>query len=592
MEKQQKHSESGSDKTQASEAHSRQRSCQYNAKSEEQRIQQRWEAEQTNAMEQYHGQLYSIDTPPPTVSGSLHIGHIFSYTQTDIIARYQRLTGKKVFYPFGFDDNGLPTERFVEKKKEITAFQLGRSAFINVCLEVTADVEKEFERLWRSIGLSVDWSSCYSTISDSTRAISQASFIELYKKGYVYRKYEPALYCTACRTSVAQAELDDAEKPSFFNDIEFARVSSSHPGRDDSSALAHEIPLIVGTTRPELLPACVALLYNPQDTRYQHLAGQKAIVPLFGQEVPILADEQVQIDKGTGLVMVCTFGDKTDIAWVKKFNLPYRAVVGLDGKWTQEAGFLAGLKAEAARTAVLEKLKDLGLLKGQKPIMHAVNVHERCKREIEFMPLKQWFVNILDHKQKFIELANQINWYPAFMKSRYIDWVQHLGWDWCISRQRFFGIPFPVWYCDSCNEVILAEAHQLPVDPQESIPAACTKCGSKELSPDRDVMDTWNTSSLTPYICADLYNKKTGKKTIQNPDILRQAQDERGFVPMTMRPQAHDIIRTWAFDTIVKVWMHQETIPWSNIIISGHVLADSKEKLSKSKGNERTCQGI
>ncbi len=577
MEKQYKQSESGSDQTQASEAQFRQRSCQYNAKSEEQRIQQRWEAEKTNAMENYHGALYSVDTPPPTVSGSLHIGHIFSYTQTDIIARYQRLQGKKVFYPFGFDDNGLPTERFVEKKKEITAYQLGRSAFINVCLEVTAEVEKEFEKLWRSIGLSVDWDSCYSTISASTRALSQASFIELYKKGYVYRKYEPALYCTVCRTSVAQAELEDVEKPSFFNDIIFKTTDGQE--------------LVIGTTRPELLPACVAMLYNPDDPRYQHLAGKKAIVPLFGQEVPILADESVQIDKGTGLVMVCTFGDKTDIAWVKKFNLPYRAVIGLDGKWTTEAGFLAGLKAEAARNAVLEKLKEQGLLKNQKPITHAVNVHERCKREIEFMPLKQWFVNILDHKKTFIEMADQINWYPTFMKSRYNDWVEHLGWDWCISRQRFFGIPFPAWYCASCNAVILADEKQLPVDPQETAPASCTQCGGKDITPDRDVMDTWNTSSLTPYICAQLFYQKTGKNFDLTSTVYSVSDRFSGSGPkalMTMRPQAHDIIRTWAFDTIVKVWMHQQTIPWNNIIISGHVLADSKEKLSKSKGNERT----
>lgn len=519
--------------------------------------QEKWLKEQTYAHENNPGQLYSIDTPPPTVSGSLHIGHIFSYTQTDIIARYKRMSGFSVFYPFGFDDNGLPTERYVEKKKKIRAHQLPRSEFIKVCLEETVEVEEEFKKLWQRMGLSADWRATYATISDSSRKISQSSFLQLFEKDFVYRKQEPALYCTTCRTSVAQAELDDVEKPSFFNDIVF----KDQNGND----------LIIGTTRPELLSSCVAMIFNPNDERYQHLRGQKAIVPIFGNEVPILEDEQVDIEKGTGLVMCCTFGDKTDIEWYKKFKLPYRQSIGFDGKWVESTGILAGLKTHDARKKIIEVLQADNLLINQRPISHAVNTHERCKKEIEFMVLRQWFVKVLEHKKKFLELADQIAWSPSFMKARYKDWVENLGWDWCISRQRFYGIPFPVWHCQDCNHVLLADEKDLPIDPQETAyDKPCAKCGGSNIVPDTDVMDTWNTSALTPYICANLFN----------PD--GEAKD---FLPMSMRPQAHDIIRTWAFYSITRAWMHDGVIPWKEIVISGHVLADNaKEKLSKSKG--------
>jgi valyl-tRNA synthetase len=539
----------------------------YEHQTAEARIQQKWQQEKTYSLENNPGKLYSIDTPPPTVSGSLHIGHIFSYTQTDIVARYKRMNGYSVFYPFGFDDNGLPTERYVEKKREIKAHEMPRSEFITICLQETHHVEQQFIALWQKMGLSANWEALYSTISELARTLSQESFIELYKKGFIFRKHEPALYCTACRTSVAQAELDDAQKPSFFNDIVF----HDEQGND----------LIIGTTRPELLPSCVAVLFNPKDERYQHLRGKKATVPLFAHQVPILEDEHVDIEKGTGLVMCCTFGDKADIEWYKKFKLPYKQSIGFDGRFIQSAGFLAGLKVPEARTKVLEELKNTNLLIAQKPITHAVNVHERCKKEIEIVALEQWFVNILDHKQKFLDMGDQVEWYPSFMKARYKDWVENLSWDWCISRQRFFGIPFPVWHCKACKQVLLADVAQLPVDPQEmKYDKPCPHCKSTDIVPDTDVMDTWNTSSITPYICAALYNNKHSKASLTDSDI-------KSFIPMSMRPQAHDIIRTWAFDTIVKVWMHQGSIPWSSIVISGHVLSDGKEKLSKSKDNSK-----
>lgn len=532
----------------------------------QQEAQALWEREQTYTAANNPGPLYSVDTPPPTVSGSLHIGHIFSYTQTDIIARYKRMSGFSVYYPFGFDDNGLPTERYVEKKIQKSAHQFSRSEFIKLCLDETREAEDQFKALWQRMGLSADWDKCYSTISDRVRAISQESFIRLYKKGYIYRKQEPALFCTTCQTSVAQAELDDMEKDSFFNDIVF----KDHKGND----------LLIGTTRPELLSSCVALFYHPDDVRYQYLKDTKAIVPIFENEVPVFADEAVDPEKGTGLVMCCTFGDKTDIEWYKKYKLPYKESILPYGKWADHTGILAGLKVEAARKTILDALKEKNLLIRQRPIKHSVNVHERCKKEIEYIEVPQWFLNIMDHKAKLLAIADEINWYPAFMKSRYKNWVENIGWDWGLSRQRFFGIPFPAWHCMSCKAILLADENQLPIDPQETAypGKTCPECKSSEIKPDTDVMDTWNTSSLTPYVCASYFYG----------DMKSPFTDSRinEFLPMSMRPQAHDIIRTWAFYTIIKTWMHHDSIPWHNIVISGHVLSDSKEKLSKSKGQK------
>ncbi len=510
--------------------------------------------------------LYTIDTPPPTISGSLHIGHVFSYTQTDIIARFKRLSGFSVFYPFGFDDNGLPTERFVEKKHGVSGYHMGRASFIELCSKESALVAKDFESLWQKLGISADWSQTYSTISSEVQKIAQESFIDLYRKNYIYQKEEPALYCTTCFTSVAQAELDDLTMPSTFNDIIFTAEDGS--------------PLMIATTRPELLGSCVALFYHPEDSRYAHLQKTKASVPVFEYQVPILSDSLVDPNKGTGLVMCCTFGDKNDIAWFKKHKLPYRRSIEFDGKWSSLTGQLAGLKATQAREKIIELLKQTNSLHSQKAITHAVNVHERCKKPIEYVILKQWFLSILNHKQAFLKEADTIQWFPAYMKTRYRDWVENLQWDWCLSRQRFYGIPFPAWSCTLCQTIKLPEQHELPLDPQQQQPSsACSSCNNTTFTPDTDVMDTWNTSSLTPYICARLFKNST--------DNLF-TQQQLPFLPMSMRPQAHDIIRTWAFYTIVKTWMHHGTIPWKTIVISGHVLSSDRDKISKSRGNSPT----
>lgn len=537
----------------------------YDHHSCEKNVQQAWEDSQIYTHTNNPGQLYTVDTPPPTVSGKLHIGHIFSYTQADIIARYKRMNGFSVFYPFGFDDNGLPTERYVEKKAKIRAHEMSRPDFIALCIKEAKEAAQQFKSLWQRMGLSIDWNYTYSTISDSSRKISQSSFIDLFHKGHIYRKQEPALYCTTCRTSVAQAELDDKEIPSLFSDIIF----KDSDGND----------LIVATTRPELLPACVAVLYHPEDVRYKKLYGKKAITPLFKREVPIIADEIVSMDKGSGLVMVCTFGDKNDIIWYKKHNLAYHQAIGLNGKCTEITGFLNGLTVTDARAEILKKLNEKNLITTQRQIIHTVGTHERCKKEIEFMILPQWFISILPYKKDFIDIANSISWHPTFMKSRYSDWVENLAWDWGISRQRFYGIPFPAWHCIDCGEILLARHDQLPIDPQETAYVGnCTHCKSTNIVADTDVMDTWNTSSLTPYICYNAYKKSTDDSCLFTEDIIGD------WLPMSMRPQAHDIIRTWAFDTIVKTWMHHQRAPWKSIVISGHVLSDKKEKLSKKEG--------
>jgi valyl-tRNA synthetase len=519
------------------------------------------------------GKSYSIDTPPPTASGTLHIGHVFSYTQTDILARYKRMNGFSVVYPFGVDGNGRATEKYVEKKRDIKKHAMPRSEFIKICLEETELMGQSFKNLWTNLGFSMDWDLFYSSISPRVQQISQESFIELYKKGYIYRKADPALYCPFCRTSVAQAELDDAQVESVFNDIVFKDAKGNE--------------LIVGTTRPEMLPACVALLYNPTDTRYTHLKDTQVTVPVFGFKVPVIADEAVALDKGTGLVMCCTFGDKTDVAWYKKYKLSYKRIMDHGGKFLECTGTLAGLNVKDARARIIEELKNTNLLRAQKPIVHSVNVDERCKREIEYVVLSQWFIRILDFKKEFLELADRIQWSPAFMKSRYIDWVQNLSWDWCISRQLYYGIPFPAWHCQDCSHTILADLKDLPIDPQETpYTGNCPACKGNNLKPDTDIMDTWNTSSLTPYIVYDLVVKN-------QQGLIFQDDKTKTFLPMSMRPQAHDIIRTWAFYTIVKAWMHDKELPWESIVISGHVLSEAGGKISKSKGGaDTTPEGL
>jgi len=501
--------------------------------------------------------VFSIDTPPPTVSGTLHLGHIYSYTHMDIIARFQRMRGCNVFYPMGFDDNGLPTERLVEKRLGITAFKVGRQAFIDQCLEVSEAAIREYRDIWQRVGLSVDWRYTYRTIDARSRRISQLSFIQLYRQGLAYRREAPAIWCPECSTSIAQADLNDIERQSEFITLAFPLDSGD--------------VLSIATTRPELLPACVAIFVHPDDSRYTNLVHNHATVPLFGQRVPILADRAANPHKGSGAVMCCTFGDSTDVAWWYQHKLPLIQAITRQGLMAAVAGAYAGLQIVEARQQIIQELEQAGLILDRQPVLQSVRVHERCDTPVEYVIAGQWFINILDHREKLLELGEQVSWFPEHMRARYRSWVENLNWDWCISRQRYYGVPFPLWYCSNCGTEILATEDQLPIDPVERQPLGACKCGSKSFTPERDILDTWATSSMTPQI--------VGQWLGEHPELYGRV------FPFSLRPQAHEIIRTWAFYTIVKSHYHFNQLPWRNVLISGWGLAgEGMGKISKSRG--------
>jgi valyl-tRNA synthetase len=460
----------------------------YDFKQVEKEMQDLWKENCIYSFDQESkNEIYSIDTPPPTVSGSLHIGHIFSYTQAEMIARFKRMQGYNVFYPFGFDDNGLPTERLVEKDEGIIAKDLPRSEFSKKCVVTSAKYEKEFKDLWQSLGFSVDWSLQYETINPMVQRISQKSFIKLLKNKKAYMKESPVLWCTECQTSIAQAELETIEKETTFNYVNFQ---------------VGEEKLLVATTRPELLYGCVCLFVNPNDDRYIKYIGKNAEVPLYDYEIPVLADGKVDIEKGTGVVMCATFGDSTDVEWYETHKLPYRKVILPDGTIDESVPLIGGLKVLTARKQIIDLLSEKGLLIESKNITHAVSVHERCGKEIEIIPSKQWYIDILTNKELFLKAADEINWYPQHMKNRYVLWVENLKWDWCISRQRYFGVPFPIWYCKNCGTVIIADEELLPINPIETKTNKICSCGCEEFIPETAVFDTWATSSVTPQINA------------------------------------------------------------------------------------------
>lgn len=563
---------------------------------------------------------FSIDTPPPTVSGSLHIGHVFSYTQTDVIARYQRMKGKNVFYPMGWDDNGLPTERRVQQVFNIacdpnvpydpdwTAKKGGhtkhvqhvsRRNFIDACLELTHDDEKAFEAIWRQLGLSVDWSLQYATIDPHCQKTSQQSFLDMVNKDMVYSVEAPTMWDTDFQTAVAQAEVEDRERPGAYHYLDFGGESGE--------------TFTIATTRPELLPACIAVVAHPDDARYQSLFGTYAVTPLFRARVPILASDHADPDKGSGILMVCTFGDAADVEWWKQRALPIRQVIGSNGRYlpidfSQEPfssidataanavySSLEGLKVRQAQKKIVELLAEPGsgydgistaMSAPINPIEHPVKFYEKGESPIEFMTHRQWFVRLLDHKAELLAQGEHIEWHPSFMKRRYTNWVEGLNQDWCISRQRFFGVPFPVWYpLDHVGQPdyaspIYADTEQLPMDPMSDTPPGFSedqrgKAGG--FIGDPDVMDTWATSSLTPQIASHW---------VDDPK-----RHERIF-PMDMRPQSHEIIRTWAFYTITKAWIHDRSLPWHHVAISGWVLDPDRKKMSKSKGNVVTPNAL
>lgn len=490
--------------------------------------------------------IYSIDTPPPTVSGKMHIGHAFSYAQQDFIARFRKMHNGNLFYPFGTDDNGLPTERLIERLEKVKSKEMSRSEFIQLCTKTLKEITPTFIQDWKNFGICCDYDFSYSTIDNNSQKISQKSFLDLYKKGEVYKKEFPVLWCPECQTSIAQAELEDKELDSLFSTLKFK--------------CEHQ-DLLIATTRPELLPACVAIFINPEDKKNKKFVGKKAKVPLFNFEVPIIADKSAELGKGTGMMMVCSYGDKFDVDAITRHKLKPKIIFNKNG--TLKIKEYQGLKIKQARKQILEDLKKDNLIAVQKPIKHPVNVHDKCGIEIEFIPDEQWFIKILDKKKQLVKQGKKIKWYPEHMFKRYKNWVEGLEWDWNISRDRHFGIPIPVWFCKKCGEIILPKDSDLPINPIE-IKKTCPKCKSQAI-PETKVLDTWATSSLTPQIADSL----TGNKI---------------KLPFSLRPQAHDIIRTWAFYTIVKSYLHEKEIPWKEIIVSGFVKLQG-EKMSKSKGN-------
>ena len=533
----------------------------YNAAEKEAKWLNYWKEKSVYKFVPDERKVYSIDTPPPTVSGNIHIGHIFSYSQTEMLARYKRLRGYNVFYPFGFDDNGLPSERLVEKEQGKKANEIGREAFSKLCYDTTDKYEAQFKELFSRMGVSADWDLQYKTVSPSTIKISQTSFLDLVKKGHCYHKEAPALWCNECLTSIAQAELETKTIKTTFNYVNFETVETKEK-------------FTIATTRPELLPAIIAVFVNPEDEKHKHLIGKTAHIPIVDVNVPIMADEKVAIDKGTGVVMCCTFGDQTDIEWWKKYNLPLKNIFTSDGKISASVPNYGGLKIKEARKKIVEDLQNGGYIVKIEELEHEVQTHERCGKEVEYAVMNQWFIDIMNHKEDFLRMGNEIKWHPEHMHSRYNDWVKNVAWDWCISRQRYFGVPFPVWYCKDCNEPIFADVEDLPVNPLQDKPkiSKCPKCGCTEFRPETDVMDTWATSSVTPLI-----NMKYGEKD-NYENILK---------PMSLRANASEIIRTWDFYTIVKSFYHFGMKPWENVMISGFVMASKGEKISKSKGNSK-----
>jgi valyl-tRNA synthetase len=532
--------------------------------------------------------VFSIDTPPPTVSGKMHLGHAFSFSQQDFVARYKRMTGHNVFQPFGTDDNGLATERLIENMKKVKATKMDRDEFNKLCLStLESDLRPEYVHDWKRIGMSCDWDIFYTTISPESRKISQKYFLDLVKKGRAYRNFSPVIFCPHCKTSIAQVEMEDVEKETTLNYIKGKMPDGSF--------------IIYATTRPELHPACVGISIN-EEGKYvkvkrdngetwiiskdavekmqeefpmtvleefigKDIIGKEVKIEFAANKVYVSHDESAQTEYGTGIVYYCTYGGLDCVEWMARHR-DVEPVHIMDESGTyNELSPYKGMSSEEARKQILIDLDEKNLLIKKEKMKHSANVHERCGTPIEYVALEQWFIKYLDLKDEFMKRGNELNWYPHHMKNRYDNWVKGLQWDWCVSRQRFSGVPLPIWYDKKTGEPIFPKEDELPVDPIKDLPKGYT---AEQVVPEKDIMDTWATSSLTPQLAADRYRGKPIYDKIY---------------PMSLRPQAHDIITFWLFNTVVRSHMHNNSLPWKDTMISGWALDPKGKKMSKSKGN-------
>ncbi len=535
----------------------------YNPKEVEPKWQKYWEKEGIYTFDTKSKlPIFSIDTPPPTVSGKMHMGHAFGNSQQDFIARFKRMNNYNVLQPFGTDDNGLPTKLLIEKEKHVRASDLSRKEFRKLVLTtLEKELRPKYTNDWKRLGISCDFNVNYTTINEHCQKISQKSFIDLYNIGREYRIEAPMMICPKCKTAISQVEMEDAEL-----DSQLVYIKVKVETGDE---------LIFATTRPELLPACMGISVHPDDKRYKHLIGKKVRLPLINRDVILSGDSETDPEYGSGVVYYCSYGGTDCIEWLTRHPKARPIhIMGVEGVYNEKAAKYKDMNSKKARKAILEDLEADGSLVKTENLQHSVNVHERCGTEIEYVATKQWFIKYLDLKQDILKWGKELNWFPKHMKNRFDNWAKGLKWDWCISRQIPYGVPFPVWYCGDCDEIILAKEQDLPVDPTEDKPPTneCPKCKSKNIIPENDIINTWATSSLTPTIVIELFKDTPVYKKLKN-------------TPMDLRPQGHDIISFWLFNTVVKSQLHYNMNPWNDCFINGWMLDPKGKKMSKSKGN-------